>query len=264
MLRFSNIETEIFIKNLEKFCHDYFKDNYTVAKEMKSLALMAFSQMSQSDSLLFSLDHTIRCASIALGVVRALTIKNGVADENEFRHILCISLFSQIGIIRGILTEDSSHDFIISHDKTVKIINPKTDSSLWRYYTERSCLYVENNLPQKHMLNIELISESIRQSDFTKKPEIIEHKDIIRYARACQIISIFSRRDYNSCIARIYLSAKEAEILDRFHLYSLEEFRTGFKKFFWDHLFSDITDTIAVLRETDEGFEKISSLFKRV
>ena len=65
-------------------------------------------------------------------------------------------------------------------------------------------------------------------------------------------------------IVKIYLSSKEGDILNRFRLYELEDFRNGLKQYFWDYLFSSISDTISVIQETDKGFKKIARLYTRV
>ena len=89
-------------------------------------------------------------------------------------------------------------------------------------------------------------------------------QSIGKITRACQIIALFSSEDFNRYIVKIYLSSKEGDVLNRFRLYELEDFRNGLKQYFWDYLFSSISDTISVIQETDKGFKKIARLYTRI
>jgi hypothetical protein len=111
---------------------------------------------------------------------------------------------------------------------------------------------------------MDIIEKSIKTTDFTKRVDKSKMNDIGIITRACQIIALFSSSNFNSYIVKIYLSSKEGKILNRFRLYELEEFRNGFKQYFWDHLFSGISDTISTMQETDEGFQKIANLYTRI
>ena len=264
MFRFQNIQLDNFMLDLEYFCEYYFTNNLILKNKMKSLSLMSFTKMKRSDSLFFSLDYTIKCASVALNVVRGLAFRNGYADEEQFQHILCASLFAHVGIMRGIFPEDHDPSFLISEQTTKEIPNSKTDSALWRYYTERSSIYVKQHLPYQETFNMDMIEKSIKNTDFTKRVDKSKMNDIGIITRACQIIALFSSSNFNSYIVKIYLSSKEGKILNRFRLYELEEFRNGFKQYFWDHLFSGISDTISTMQETDEGFQKIANLYTRI
>ena len=264
MLSFSNVQPNHFVSNIELFCKDYLKDNLALEAQLKSLALMSFSRMKKSDSFFLSLDYTIRCASVALDFLEGLAIRRGYVDEEHVRLVVCTSLFAHVGIIRGVFPGDEDPFFIVSEHAKKDIRNSKTDSSLWRYYTQRSALFVRQNLTHQSGLQLDIIERAISNTDFTKRVDENSLNDIGRITRACQIIALFSSDDFNSNIVKIYLSSKEGDILNRFRLYTLEDFRKGLKQYFWDYLFSGISDTISVIQETDRGFGKIAKLYTRV
>ena len=264
MFKFENIQSDNFINDLELLCDNHFQHSSALKQQLKSLSLMSFAEMAKSDSLFFSLDYTIKCASVALDVVKGLAIRDGLTNEEEFRNILCSSLFAHVGIIRGILPKDHDPSFLIAPQKTKEIPNSETDSALWRYCAERSALYVEQNLPQQKTSHMDVIERAIRNTDFTKQVDESEINNVGKITRACQIIALFSssgNSGFNSHIVKIYLSAKEGNVLNRFRLYELEDFRAGFKQYFWDYLFSSISDTISILQVTDSGFQKIAKLY---
>ena len=264
MFAFSNVQPNHFVRNVELFCKNYLKDNLALEAQLKSLSLMSFSRMKKSDSLFLSLDYTIRCASVALDFLEGLAIRRGYVDEEHLRLVFCTSLFAHVGIIRGVLPGDEDPLFIVSEHEKKDIPDSKTDSSLWRHYTERSALFVRQNLTHQSNLQLNIIEKAINNTDFTKRVDERNIKNIGRITRACQIIALFSSEDFNSNIVKIYLSSKEGDILNRFRLYNLEDFRKGLKQYFWDYLFSGISDIMSIVQETDRGFGKIAKLYTRI
>lgn len=264
MFSFSSVQPNHFVREVGLFRKNYLKDNLGLEAQLKSLSLMSFSRMKKSDSLFLSLNYTIRCASVALDFLEGLAIRCGYIDEEHVRLVLCTSLFAHVGIIRGVFPGDEDPSFIVSEHTKTDIPNSKTDSSLWRHYTQRSALFVRENLNHQSGLQLDIIERAINNTDFTKRVDENNINDIGRITRACQIIALFSSDDFNGNIAKIYLSSKEGDILNRFRLYNLEDFRKGLKQYFWDYLFSGISDTISVIQETDRGFEKIAKLYTRV
>ena len=264
MFAFSNVQPNYFVRNVESFCKNYLKDNLVLEAQLKSLCLMSFSRMKKSDSLFFSLDYTIRCASVALDFLEGLAIRRGYVDEEHLRLVFCTSLFAHVGIMRGIFPDDDNPSFVVSEHAKKEIPNSKTDSSLWRHYTQRSALFVRQNLTHQSGLQLDVVERAINNTDFTKRVDETGINDIGKITRACQIIALFSSEDFNANIVKIYLSSEEGDILNRFRLYTLENFRKGLKQYFWDYLFSGISETISVIQETDRGFGKIAKLYTRV
>ena len=264
MFAFSNVQPNHFIRNVELFCKNYLKNNLVLEAQLKSLSLMSFSRMKKSDSLFLSLDYTIRCASVALDFLEGLAIRNGYVDEEHLRLVFCTSLFAHVGIIRGVFPGDEDPLFIVSEHAKKAIPNSKTDSALWRHYTERSALFVRQTLAHQGGLQLDIIERAIKNTDFTKRVDENIIDNIGKVTRACQIIALFSSDSFNSNIVKVYFSSKEGDILNRFRLYTLEDFRKGLKQYFWDYLFSGISDTISIIQETDRGFGKIAKLYTRV
>ena len=73
-----------------------------------------------------------------------------------------------------------------------------------------------------------------------------------------------SNLDTNRAILKMFLSAREGGVLDRFGLKTLDQFRDGYQKYFWEHLFTDITDVISILEETDTGFQRMVGIYQQV
>ena len=263
MFKFSSVETSNFFQNLQSLCSTHFHDEPKLEYQLKSLALLAFSNMSKSDSLLFSLSYTIKCATIALDIVRGQTIQTGHADAQGLRQILCATLFARVGILRGLFNEDKDPAFLVSNGQMVTLPFTQTDSALWQHCADRSCTYIRTKLGDVAYLDIELLAEAIQCADFTKPMPLRNSNRLCSITRACQIIGLISNLDPNRTTLKAFLSAREGEVLERFGFKTLDQFRAGYKQYFWENLFTDITDIIPILEETDSGFDRMMDIYQQ-
>jgi hypothetical protein len=263
MFKLSSLETDNFFKTLQSLCVTHFPGEPKLEHQIKSLALLSFSNMSKSDSLLFSLDYTIKCATIALDVVRGQIIQSGHADAQSLRQILCATLFSRVGILRGLFSEDNDPTFLISDGQMLTLPFTQTDSALWQHCADRSCTYIRSKLSDVPHLDIELLAEAIQCADFTKTMPVENCNPLCGITRACQVIGLMSNLDPNRATLKIFFSAREGGILDRFGLKTLDQFRAGYQQYFWENLFADITDIIPILGETDRGFERMMEIYQQ-
>jgi len=264
MFKFTSVETNLFFEHLGELCTSYFQDDPQLEQQIQSMAALAFSTMSKSDSLLFSLDYTIKCATIALDVVRGQAIQTGEADVQNVRQILCATLFCRVGILRSLFPEDKDPAFLKSNRKMITLPFTQTDSALWQHCADRSSMYVRTKLANLSYIDIEPILEAIQCADFTETMPTGNISQLGSITRACQIIGLMSNLDSNRATLKIFLSAREGGVLERFGLKTLDQFREGYQKYFWEHLFTDITDVISILEETDTGFQRMVGIYQQI
>ena len=263
MFKFASVETRDFFQTLQSLCSAHFHDEPKLEHQLRSLALLSFSNMSKSDSLLFSLNHTIKCATIALDVVRGQTIQTGQSDAQGLRQILCATLFSRVGILRGLFSEDKDPTFLVSNGEMITLPFTQTDSALWQHCTNRSCTYIRTKLGDVPYLDIELLAEAIQCADFTKPMPARNANRLSSITRACQIIGLMSNLDPNRTTLKTFLSAREGGVLESFGFKTLDQFRAGYNQYFWENLFTGITDIIPVLEETDSGFDRMMDIYQQ-
>ena len=264
MFKFTSVETDVFFDYLNTLCDSHFRDDPLLEHQIKSMAALAFSTMSKSDSLLFSLDYTIKCAIIALDVVRGQIIQTGQADAHSMRQILCATLFCRVGILRGLFIEDKDPSFLKPNREMITLPFTQTDSALWQHCADRSCMNVRTKLADISYLSLEPIAEAIQCADFTETAPPGNPGHLSTITRACQIIGLMSNLDTNRATLKMFLSAREGGVLDRFGLQTLDQFRDGYQKYFWEYLFTDITDVISILEETDTGFQRMVGIYQQV
>ena len=229
---------------------------------IKNMARISFSRFARSDSLYFSLSHTLTSAKIGLEILNSIKCRSGVVRQGLAINLMASILFCNIGIIKGILNEDTLDNFKINDDETLKLPIDGTDSILWKYKSYRSCKFIESIPFLNSNTNMELVARSIEFTDILNiEQQQVKMGTIDKYNRATQIISLMSDSNHNRKLAEYYYSAKEAGVLDEINFPDLGQFKEKWAQYFWDTLYSDVAETILMLRETDQGRNIVSSIY---
>ena len=65
-------------------------------------------------------------------------------------------------------------------------------------------------------------------------------------------------------MVEFYLSAKEADLIDKSIFKNLAEFRGKWVQYFWERLYPDVGEEILLLRETSEGRSIVSKMYSHL
>ena len=238
----------------------YGTDVAELEEQMSTLCRMALTVMARSNSLFYSFEHTVMCAQVALQIIGSICSRHGFIRHPEALHILAGSLFSNVGIIQGLLQDDKKGRMVTGEGKILKVESNASDSVLWKYRTSRSFIYVERENILQNLLNLDVMSSAIDHSHISK----LDNKTINmtdKYCRAVQIISLMAHPNYMKNLTKLYWSAVEGDAIDEFNERELGQFRVNFKDYFWNNLYTDASETIALLKETDGGRELVAALY---
>jgi hypothetical protein len=113
---------------------------------------------------------------------------------------------------------------------------------------------------------MDLVARSIEYSDILNfdKYQDLKIGEIDRYNRATQIISLMSDSNHDRKLAEYFYSTKEAGVLDEITFPNLGQFKEKWAQYFWDTLYTDVAETILMLRETDQGRNIVSSIYTQL
>ncbi len=238
----------------------YGNDIAALEEQMSTLCRMALTVMARSTSLFYSFEHTVMCARVALQIIGSICSRHGFIRHPEALHILAGSLFSNVGIIQGLLQDDKKGRMVTGEGKVIKVETNSSDSILWKHRTSRSYIYVERENILQNLLNSDVISSAIDNSHISKiTTKTVSMTD--KYCRAVQIISLMAHPNYTKNLTKLYWSAVEGDVIGEFGEKELSKFRKNFKDYFWNHLYIDASETISLLKETDGGRELVSALY---
>ena len=263
MIDYTEISIQEFDRNIDQIFTLGDKDDLEIAKIIKNMGRISFSRFARSDSLYFSLSHTLTAAKIGLEILNSIKCRSGVVRQGFAVNFMAAVLFCNVGIIKGILKEDSLDHFKVSEAKSVKISEDKTDSILWKYKCFRSCRFIESIPFLNVNINMELVSSAVETSDIMNNSDISSDKigEIDKYNRATQIVALMAEGNHKRTLTEYYYSAQEAGVMDSQIFPNLGEFKDKWAQYFWDSLYSHVAETILMLRETDQGRNIVSSIY---
>ena len=257
--------TDISMKEFQRCVDSLFTTNNDEKSHpseiIKNMARISFSRFARSDSLYFSLSHTLTSAKIGLEILNAIKCRSGEVRQGLATNFMASVLFCNIGIIKGILSNDTLDHFKINDDEPEKLSIDGTDSVLWKYKSYRSCKFIESIPFLNSNTNMEIVSRSIESSDIFNIEKHEDLRAIDKYNRATQIISLMSDNNHDRKLAEYFYSAKEAGVLDEVFFPTLGHFKEKWAQYFWNTLYSEVAETILMLRETDQGRNIVSSIY---
>ncbi|PPR09610.1 MAG: hypothetical protein CFH41_02311 [Alphaproteobacteria bacterium MarineAlpha11_Bin1] len=266
MINFTLIAKNEFEKLLANSIEHQNPDVLAASDIIRNMALISFTRFARSSSLYFSLNHALSTSIIGLHILNAMRCRNGVIRPALILNLMASVLFCNIGIVRGILEEDDGEKQKVSNDNPALVNANYTDSSMWEYKSFRSIKFIQGISLLNTNVNIEIVSRAIEYSDFfsnkTKKHSDVD--EIAKYLRAIQVISLMSDQNYQRKLVEFYLSAKEANLIDRSIFSDLPDFREKWVQFFWERLYPDVGEEILLLRETIEGRNIVSQMYSHL
>ena len=267
MINLTRLARSDFAKILSISVEDQNPEIIGACDVVKHMALVSYSRFAKSTSLYFSLNHVLSTSLIGLHLLNALRCRDGYVTPDQIKNLIAATLFSDVGIIQGALREDDGDRLKIKADQPSSQITIHTDSCLWPYKAYRSIEFINESAFIKEHIDVESVSRAICFSDFmnlSTQRSSSEPDDLAKYLRAIQIITLMSAQNYERRAVEFYLSAREANLLDRETFSDLSDFRRKWTQYFWEHLYPDVGEEILLLRETSHGRSIISQMYSHL
>ncbi|MEL0030551.1 MAG: hypothetical protein VW778_06825 [Betaproteobacteria bacterium] len=267
MINLTRLARSDFAKILSISVEDQNPEIIGACDVVKHMALVSYSRFAKSTSLYFSLNHVLSTSLIGLHLLNALRCRDGYVSPDQIKNLIGATLFCDVGIIQGVLREDDGDRLKIKADQPSSQITMHTDSSLWPYKAYRSVEFINDSAFIKQHIDVESVSRAIYFSDFmnlSHQTPSSESDDLAKYLRAIQIITLMSAQNYERRAVEFYLSAREANLLDREMFSDLSDFRRKWTQYFWEHLYPDVGEEILLLRETSHGRSIISQMYSHL
>lgn len=261
MINFTNLALKDFDDHLlNVFSNDSL--HIETIQILRKMAIISFTQFTKSNSIYFTLGHSLSTSLVGIGIIDAIKCQIGLVRESEAINLMASILFCNIGIIYGALKEDKDNLAKITPGDLLDISSFETSSGLWRYKSYRSKEFIKESPFISSNINNEIVNRAIDVSDLT---DVIErHSDIgeiNKLVRASQIIALMADENINRRQVEFYLSALEGSAIDSGVFTSLGDFRDKFRNYFWEVLYPDVGDVLLLLRETINGRKIVSKIY---
>tara|TARA_B110000305_G_C19254780_1_gene546539 strand:- start:142 stop:951 length:810 start_codon:yes stop_codon:yes gene_type:complete len=269
MINFTRIARHEFEKVLSESIEHQDSDVMRASDIIKNMALISFTRFAKSNSLYFSLGHTLSTSIIGLHLLNAMRCRDGLIMPEQIINLMASVLFCNVGILRGVLDEDEGDLQKLNDQKPQFVDTDFTDSAMWEYKAFRSKKFIQDVSFLDTNTNFKEVSRAIDYSDFFAQKATIrtDDKDVsdtAKYVRAIQVITLMSDQNYQRKMVEFYLSAKEADLIDKSIFKNLAEFRGKWVQYFWERLYPDVGEEILLLRETSEGRSIVSKMYSHL
>jgi hypothetical protein len=261
MINFTNLALKEFDDQLLKVFSNDSVHTETV-EILRKMAIISFTQFTKSNSIYFTLGHSLSASVVGIGIIDAIKCQVGLVRESEAINLMASILFCNIGIIYGALRDDKDRFAKVTPSESLDISSFETSSGLWKYKSYRSKEFIKESPYISSNVNNELVNRAIEFSDLTYAVE--RHSDIgeiNKLVRASQIISLMADENIDRRQVEFYLSALEGGAIDSNVFTSLGDFRDKFRNYFWETLYPDVGDVLLLLRETINGRKIVSKIY---
>jgi len=266
MINFTRIAKTEFEKVLAESIEHQNSDVLLASDIIKNMALISFTRFARSNSLYFSLSHALSTSIVGLHILNAMRCRDGSIKPAQIINLMASVLFCNIGVIRDVLQEDNGNHQKIDDEKPRFVDHSFTDSSLWPYKSFRSTRFIQSTSFLNSNINYEIVSRAIEYSDFfgTDSERSSDVGEMAKYVRAIQVITLMSDQNYQRKLVEFYLSANEANLVDKTIFKDLSDFRQKWIQYFWERLYPDVGEEILLLRETTEGRTIVSQIYSHL
>ncbi len=261
MINFTKLAANEFGKHLDETFSEK-ESGIDVNDILKKMASIAFTKFSKSNSVYFTLGHSLSTSIIGLNILDALKLQNGEVRPNESINLMAGILFCNIGIVHGILNDDKESLVKISSSEFKDISNSYTSSSIWRYKSYRGKEFIRQSPFISSNINNEIMNRSIEYSDITLASH--NQSDLgatTKMVRAIQIIALMADENFSRRQAEFYNSAVEGDAFEVNMFSSLGDFRDKFSQYFWEMLYPDVGEVLLMLRESIGGKKILSKIY---
>ena len=261
MINFTKLAANKFSNHIDETFSQTDRDIH-VKEKIKKLAFIAFTKFSKSNCVYFTLDHSLSTSIIGLDILEALRLQNGEVPENETINLMSGILFCNVGIVHGILNDDTESYLKVSSNEYKDISKSYTSSCIWRHKTYRGKEFIRQSPYISSNINMEIVNRSIEYSDITLSlHNQSELGATTKLVRAIQIIALMADENISRRQVEFYNSTAEGNTFEDNMFSSLGDFRDKFSQYFWEMLYPDVGEILLMLRETIGGKKIVSRIY---
>lgn len=226
------------------------------------VAQMTLARVARSDDLYCNLSRAIHVTKVTLEMLYGLVAKEGFVPSSDWVHMVCATLCSKAGQVRGALNGDRGNVCIIDcNGGTTTLPEGATDAALWQYAGTRSALFVRHYLSASKVLDAEALAADVQVSNVLTDLNVTRAGKRAGIVRAASVISMLASPDFEKDLSPLYLSAKEAGIADTLGFKSAADVQQRFSDFFWEHLYPNVLEGIPLLKQTGYGHTMLANMY---
>jgi hypothetical protein len=232
-----------------------------MAERLGSLARITIECIGQSDALYHNYEHTWLVTMAGRDILQGLRMSRGVQPA-DYTHLIVACLLHDIGYVRGILSGDSSDEFVVNEDG-LKITLPRgaSDAALMPYHVDRSKLFAMERLGNSSVMDVARIVEAIEYTRFPPSPERKPTEtNIPRLVQAADLIGQLGDPMYPRKVNALFYEFEETGRNRQLGYSSPADLVEKYPDFYWNSVSEHLDEAIKYLNLTASGRQWIANL----
>ena len=232
-----------------------------MAERLGSLARITIECIGQSDALYHNCEHTWLVTMAGRDILQGLRMSRGIQPA-DYTHLIVACLLHDIGYVRGILSGDSSDEFVVNEDG-LKITLPRgaSDAALMPYHVDRSKLFAMERLGNSSMMDVARIVEAIEYTRFPPSPERRPTEtNIPRLVQAADLIGQLGDPMYPRKVNALFYEFEETGRNRQLGYSSPADLVEKYPDFYWNSVSEHLDEAIKYLNLTASGRQWIANL----
>ena len=263
--------TAVAAKKLGKFLAKDFREIFgssydNVAERLCSLARSTIECLGRSDALYHNFEHTLLVTMVGRDILRGRTLCERI-EPADYDHLIVACLLHDIGYVRGVLSADTEHEFVIDNSgKTVTLPRGASDASLAPYHVDRSKLFVFERLGKSPTLDANRVAEAIEFTRFPPRTSrgITKGELEPRLVQAADLIGQLGDPLYPRKANALYFEFEEIGLNRQLGYACPADLIEKFPGFFWNSVSKHLDEGIKYLNLTVSGRQWIANLHHHV
>ena len=183
-------------------------------------------------------------------------------DPSDYTHLIISCLLHDIGYVRGILSGDTSDEFVVNQDG-LKIALPRgaSDAALMPYHVDRSKLFAVERLANSPEIDTARIVEAIEYTRFPPPPERKPTEtNMPRLVQAADLIGQLGDPMYPRKVNALFYEFEETGRNRQLGYSSPADLVEKYPDFFWNSVSEHLDEAIKCLNLTASGRQWIANL----
>jgi len=229
------------------------------------LARITIECLGRSDALYHNFEHTVLVTTVGRDILLGRTLSERL-EPDDYSHLIVACLLHDIGFVRGVLSGDTSSEFVIDRSgKTVKLPRGASDASLAAYHVDRSKLFVYERLGDSTFVDAARVADAIELTRFPPRPNGDDKASLEpRLVQAADLIGQLGDPLYPKKANALFYELEEIGSNRQLGYESPADLLQKYPGFFWNCVSMYIEDGMKYLALTASGRQWIANLHNHV
>lgn len=239
----------------EDFLKTFGPKEQELAHGVATAGRLILERIGNSDALYHNVEHTMLVTLAGRDIIRGRMLFEPVSPI-DWAHFIVACLAHDIGYVRGLLKEDTAHEFVADMEgNKVSLPRGASDAALTPYHVDRSKIFVYERLSDNKSLDAARIAAAIEFTRFPVDNAAARNDDAAEASlvRAADLIGQLGDPSYLKKTNALFCEFREIGITEKLKYATPADLVESYPDFFWRSVSPHIGSAVQYLKITVEG-----------